>query len=116
VSQRSPSFNEQVYAVVQRVPAGRVTTYGDVASVLGNPRLARQVGWALARLSAERARQVPWQRVINAQGRISSRGEVLRAEHQLELLEAEGVAFDAAGRCDLDAVRMGPLELAGTEL
>lgn len=105
-------FNERVYEIVCRVPPGRVATYGDVASVLGNPRLARQVGWALARLSPDRAAVVPWQRIINAQGRISHRGEVHRADEQLRLLESEGIAFDEAGRCDLPAVRCTPLELA----
>lgn len=116
VSTPDVSFNEQVYQVVQRVPAGRVTTYGDVASVLGNPRLARHVGWALARLSTERAKVVPWQRVINAQGRISGRGEVVRADLQLTLLQEEGIGFDAAGRCELSRWRMTPAELAGADL
>jgi len=109
-------FNERVYEVVERVPAGRVTTYGDVATVLGNPRLARHVGWALARLGPDRSKDVPWQRVINAQGRISGRGEVVRADLQLALLQAEGVRFDEAGRCDLPAVRMGAAELSGVDL
>lgn len=104
-------FKEQVYAVVQRVPPGRVTTYGDVAAVLGNRRQARRVGWALSALSPERAKEVPWQRVINAQGRISLRDDLVRGNVQLHLLEAEGIAFDALGRCDLSVVRCNPEDL-----
>lgn len=99
------SFTERVYRTVMDVPPGRVTTYGDVAAVLGSPRAARQVGFALGRLSTERAEIVPWQRVINAQGRISHRGEVWRAERQRILLEAEGIVFDPSGRCDLTVLR-----------
>jgi methylated-DNA-protein-cysteine methyltransferase-like protein len=92
-----PGFRERVYAVVQRVPAGRVTTYGDVGSVLGSPTVARQVGYALAALPAER-RDVPWHRVINAQGRISFRGDDGRGAEQLARLQAEGVELTASGR------------------
>lgn len=98
-----PGFRERVYAVVRDVPAGRLTTYGDVGAVLGSPRVARQVGFALAALPVDT--EVPWHRVINAQGRISARGDVLRPDDQRLRLEAEGVAFDASGRCDLAALR-----------
>ncbi len=106
-----PGFNARVYAVVRRVPAGFVTTYGDVGTVLGSPRVARQVGYALAALGDD---DVPWQRVINAQGRISSRGDVVRAELQRHKLEAEGVAFDNAGRvADFEARRWRYPDLTG---
>ena len=98
-----PGFHAAVAAAVHLVPAGRVTTYGDVAGVLGSPRVARQVGWALAALPAGTA--VPWHRVINAQGCISHRGDLLRAEEQRRRLEGEGVGFDPAGRVDLAALR-----------
>ena len=97
-----PGFRARVYDVVRAVPAGRVTTYGDVGTVLGSPRVARQVGFALAALTDE---TVPWHRVINASGRISHRGDVVRAEEQKRRLEAEGVEFDANGRLDLVALR-----------
>lgn len=111
MASRQDGFKEQVYAVVQRVPAGRVTTYGDVAAVLGNRRQARRVGWALSSLPPERAAHVPWQRVINAQGRISLRDDLVRGTLQQDLLEAEGIAFDALGRCDLATVRCNPEDL-----
>lgn len=97
-----PGFNGRVYAVVREVPAGRVTTYGDVATVLGSPRVARHVGYALAALNDDR---VPWHRVINAQGRISFRGDVVRGATQRALLEAEGIVFDAHERVDLKRLR-----------
>lgn len=100
----SPGFNGRVYAVVRRVPPGFVTTYGDVATMLGSPRVARQVGYALAALPEPE--DVPWQRVVNAQGRISSKGDVVRAELQRMKLEAEGVALEPTGRiADFERVR-----------
>lgn len=84
------------YAVAQSVPAGRVATYGQIARAAGAPRCARQVGQALAALPADTP--VPWHRIVNAQGEISSRPG---SERQRRLLQAEGVAFDARGRIDL---------------
>ncbi len=98
----TPGFHERVYAVVREVPAGFVTTYGDVATVLGSPRVARHVGWALAALTDS---EVPWHRVINAKGRISFRGDVGRGAEQRRRLEAEGVAFDERERVDLGSRR-----------
>lgn len=100
----SPGFRARVYDVVRTVPFGRVTTYGDVASVLGSPRVARQVGYALAAIGPDDD-DVPWHRVINAQGRISARGDVRRVDEQRDRLIAEGIAFDVNDRVDLAAVR-----------
>jgi len=98
----SAGFHERVAAVVRTVPAGRVTTYGDVATVLGSPQVARHVGWALAAMDRP---DVPWHRVINAQGRISARGDTGRVEVQHARLVAEGIRFDASGRVDLRVFR-----------
>jgi len=98
-----PGFHDKVYEVVKTVPAGRVATYGDVATALGSPRVARHVGWALAAI-VDRD-DVPWHRIINAKGSISARGDVARATLQQQRLEAEGVVFDAQGRVDLGAFR-----------
>lgn len=92
---------EPVYRVVKRIPAGCVATYGQVAALAGMPRAARQVGWALNALQAED--DVPWHRVINAQGQISRRGEREIEDLQRSLLEAEGVAFTRTGRVDLES-------------
>ena len=102
-----PGFHARVYDIVRRVPAGRVTTYGDVATLLGSPRVARHVGWALAALR-EGHGDVPWHRVINSRGGISARGQVWRATDQHLRLVAEGIVFDDAGRVDLRALRWRP--------
>lgn len=85
-----------IYAVVARIPRGRVSSYGRVAALAGLPRRARLVGKALRALPP--GAPVPWQRVLNAAGRISLRGEA--AELQRALLRAEGVEFSGA-RVDL---------------
>jgi len=87
------------------VPRGKVVTYGQVAAILGHPRAARAVGQALRLLPRNLLGVVPWQRVINAAGAISHRGDVLRPDLQRELLAAEGVRFDRSGRVDLERLR-----------
>lgn len=101
------SFGDRVYWLVAQVPTGRVVTYGQIALYAGSPRAARAVG-NLMRTSLKKGVEVPWHRVINASGGISSKGDVERAELQRRLLEGEGVAFDAAGRCDLERFRWEP--------
>lgn len=93
------SYYDDVYEVVRRIPRGKVSTYGRIAQMSAVPRGARGVGWALAGLGPDRAREVPWWRVINAAGRISNE---FNATLQRELLEAEGVTFDELGYVDLD--------------
>lgn len=88
----------RIYAVVRRIPRGRVATYGQVATIAGLAGHARQVGYALHALSAVTA--VPWQRVVNAQGAISLRSTAGGISQRL-LLEREGVRFDAKGRIPL---------------
>jgi methylated-DNA-protein-cysteine methyltransferase related protein len=88
-----PKFARAVYALVREVPRGTVVTYGQVAAILGHPRAARAVGTALSSLPRTLSRIVPWQRVINASGRISIRGDVHRPDLQRELLELEGIVF-----------------------
>lgn len=99
------NFYEAVYRVVRDIPRGRLMTYGQIAVLLGHPRAARAVGYALR---ACRGKDVPWQRVINAQGRISAKGEVERPMLQRVLLEKEGVAFDLSETCDLRTLRWEP--------
>jgi methylated-DNA-protein-cysteine methyltransferase-like protein len=95
-----PSFFDQVYAVVRQIPPGKVASYGQVAALLGHPRAARTVGWALAALREQQEQDVPWQRVINAQGRVSIRNLEHAPEEQQMLLEAEGVVFNERGFVD----------------
>lgn len=84
-------FRERVYEVVARIPSGRVMGYAHVGGVLGSPRLARQVGYALAALPADR--DVPWHRVIRSSGHIAFEGDPIRGSLQRGLLAAEGVLF-----------------------
>lgn len=97
-----PGFHQKVHALVRQVPAGRVTTYGDVAGFLGSRRVARHVGYALAALTDP---DVPWHRVINARGRISFKGDSIRGIRQRALLAAEGVEFSESGKVDLQRLR-----------
>ena len=99
VKRSSSSFYEDIYAMVRRVPRGKVTTYGHIAALCGKPRAARTVGWALYALPDDA--DVPWQRVINARGEISISKVGLPPELQRALLEREGVEFDADGRVEL---------------
>ena len=93
-------FRTQVLGRVSEIPAGRVTNYALVALWAGRPRAARQVGSVLRGLSTGEAERVPWHRVVNAQGGLSTY-KVGSGELQRALLEAEGVQFDNRGRCDL---------------
>lgn len=90
---------ERIYRVVRQIPPGRVATYGQVAAIVGSGT-ARTVGYAMAAL--ERG-DVPWQRVINIQGRVSVRAGGMEDARQRALLIAEGVFFDRSGRVDLRA-------------
>jgi methylated-DNA-protein-cysteine methyltransferase-like protein len=87
-----PSFFERVYEVVCMIPPGQVATYGQIAAIVSHRGAARTVGWALHGLPE--GSDVPWQRVINAQGRISLGGRGNAASAQRTLLEQEGVVFD----------------------
>ena len=87
----------RIYALVNQVPAGSVTTYGEIARQVGCT--PRTVGFAMAALPA--GHDVPWQRVINSQGKISSRADGDGSDLQRMLLEGEGVHFDVRGRVDL---------------
>ena len=102
-------FRERVYAWIRRIPRGKVATYGQIAALAGAPRNARRVGQALGSAPGD----LPWQRVINAQGRVSARaprpdrGLGAREAEQERLLKAEGVAF-VRGRTDLARYRWRP--------
>ena len=98
---------DRIYAVIQRIPPGRVATYGQVAALAGLPGHARQVGQALR--ETPEGLEVPWQRVINARGEVSPRGGLgLEEGLQRHLLEEEGVAFDGRGRIDLEVYGWDP--------
>ncbi len=107
-------FRGRVYLLVAAIPAGRVATYGQIATLAGHPRRARHVGNALAAPDPPGHPGLPWHRVINAQGRISRRGgEDWSPEdagnRQMRLLRAEGIAFKG-GRVELERYRWRPEE------
>lgn len=107
-----PSFFDLVYLIVKQIPRGKVASYGQIAALLGYPRAARTVGWALSALRDEQVWDVPWQRVINRAGRISIARADLGVDMQRTLLEAEGVAFDERGRVDWQRFRWEGLDWA----
>lgn len=94
--EQKQSFFEQVYQIVRRIPKGACVSYGQIAWMLGAPKSARQVGWAM-RVCPD---DLPWQRVVKADGSIAGGGY---AELRRALLEAEGVPFLPDGRVDLKA-------------
>lgn len=99
ITEQTRALFPRIYGVVRQVPRGKVTTYGDVARIVGQGCDARIVGYAMANCPDD----VPWQRVINAQGKISLQGEA--AQKQRMRLEAEGLAFDTRGKIDLKRFR-----------
>jgi methylated-DNA-protein-cysteine methyltransferase-like protein len=103
---RAQGFRERVYAVVSRIPRGRVLTYGDVAELAGRPRAAREVGWIAHRGPSH----LPWQRVVNRHGGLASGYEGGRQAHR-RALERDGVQVRPDGTVDLSRYRWTPLEL-----
>ncbi|WP_423823987.1 MGMT family protein [Salinisphaera sp. SPP-AMP-43] len=93
----TPLSHERIFAIVRRIPAGRVATYGQIARLVGRPKAARQIGYAMHRCPSG----LPWHRVINAQGRISLPADSTSSLAQRRRLEDEGVVF-IGGRIDLD--------------
>lgn len=87
-------FFEQIYSVVRQIPLGKVVSYGQIARMLGRPRAAREVGWAM-RCCPE---DLPWQRVVMVDGSIIGG---IYSDMRRMLLEDEGVAFLPDGRVDM---------------
>jgi methylated-DNA-protein-cysteine methyltransferase-like protein len=94
-----------VYKLVRRIPRGRVMTYGQIATEIGNRLSPRAVGWAMHGCPKD----VPWQRVVNAKGGCSTdRLPDAPIGLQRHLLEAEGIDFRSNGTLDLDRYRWIP--------
>lgn len=97
-------LQKRILSLVKTVPLGKVVSYGQVATALGMPRAARQIGQAMSRM--ETAADFPWWRVLNNQGYISIRGnEFASKQTQKELLEAEGVEVSADFKLDIACYR-----------
>ena len=91
-----PPVYDRIIAVVRQIPYGQVATYGQIALIVGAGCTPRMVGYCMASLDPDSA--VPWQRVINRQGKISPRGAGMGAQLQRELLLQEGVEFNDSDR------------------
>lgn len=101
------SFTNRIKEVIRRIPKGKVATYGQVASIAGNYRAARQTAWVL-HVSSEKD-NLPWHRVINSQGKISLKpGDGY--ETQKQLLMSEGIIFDQRDRIPLERFLWNPEE------
>ena len=94
-------FFQAVYEIVAQIPCGYVVSYGQIARLLGSPRAARQVGWAMRQCPEK----LPWQRVLMSDGSIAGGGW---AELRRALLEEEGVPFLPDGRVDMARCRWLP--------
>ena len=93
------------YAIVRRIPAGKVATYGQIARMAGMPRCARTVGYALADC---RDPAVPCHRVVDSFGGTKAVFDTLSTGTQRALLEAEGVPFRPDGTVDLAQCQWAP--------
>jgi methylated-DNA-protein-cysteine methyltransferase related protein len=98
------TYRERVYQLVRQIPVGKVMTYGQLAIILDEGYTARTVGYVMAGSDEG----VPWQRVINSQGKCSTGRLTIPLNLQQELLEAEGVVFNASGKCDLGTYQWFP--------
>jgi len=92
-------FYKQVYAIVERIPHGKVISYGQIARTLGRPRSAREVGRAMRHCPDD----LPWQRVVMSDGSVAGGGF---ADIRKGILEAEGVLFLPDGRIDMKSCGM----------
>jgi methylated-DNA-protein-cysteine methyltransferase related protein len=103
---------EKIYRLVLRIPRGRVMTYGQIARLLEERYSPRLVGWAMHATPRD-GRNIPWHRVINSRGGIST-GRVILTEPDVQrlLLEAEGVVFNASGHCELSVYQWSPRQRA----
>jgi methylated-DNA-protein-cysteine methyltransferase-like protein len=103
---------ERIYRLVLRIPRGRVMTYGQIARLLEDRYSPRLVGWAM-HATPKDERNIPWHRVINSQGSIST-GRVILTQPDVQqlLLEMEGVVFDQRGHCDLKTYQWSPRQRA----
>lgn len=95
---------EQVWALVRQIPRGRVATYGQLARMLGNPRLSRAVGYALHDAPAD----VPCHRVVNRLGGLSEAFAPFGRETHRMLLQMEDVPFRADGTVDVPTCQWQP--------
>ena len=95
------TFRAAVLRLVRRIPRGRLSTYGQIAAMAGFPRRPRQVGMILKGLPE--GTDLPWHRVVNAQGYVPSKGRWWGAMVQIQRLREEGIDVDDLGNLALAA-------------
>ena len=98
------NYRARVFDMVRQIPRGRVMTYGQIAILLGEGYTARTVGYVMH----DSEKGVPWQRVINSQGKCSTGQLLVPGNSQQMLLEQEGVIFNDKGKCNLEEYRWKP--------
>lgn len=94
-----PNLHQRIYSIVRQIPRGKVATYGQIARLVGGCT-ARMVGYAMS--ATPEGADIPWQRVINAHGKVSPHGYGYGSALQRQILEEEGVEFDSQNRVDLE--------------
>ena len=92
-------FSKKVISLIKKIPSGKVSTYGQIASLAGKPHGARGVGWILH--SCAKSHRLPWQRVISSQGRISFPRDSYEFTFQMKLLGKEKVKVSETGQISL---------------
>jgi methylated-DNA-protein-cysteine methyltransferase-like protein len=100
------TFFEEVYNIVKKIPKGRVATYGQIARILGNPRKAKIVGWALHTNPYNDG--MPCHRVVNSKGELSGCEAFGGFEQHKKMLEDEGIIFDNRGIINLQTYLWKP--------
>lgn len=85
------NFYHYVYSIVKKIPKGKVATYGQIAALIGSPRAAQMVGWAMHAMDGGKLEDIPWQRVINREGRISTTCEIHPSTEQANLLKKDKI-------------------------
>ncbi len=98
-------FTSNVIKIIKQIPIGKVTTYGKIAILAGNPRSARQVSWILH--SSSKKYKLPWHRVINSKG-IIAMNSVDDKTSQKEMLEKEGIEFTSEFKVNLKKFQWQP--------
>lgn len=107
MSDETLKFDERIYKLALLIPKGKVASYGQLAAMAGNPRLARAAGRAMKNAPADR--DIPCHRVVSNNGEIAPPHVFESQQHQRSMLEAEGVIFKSNGRIDMKKSRWKPL-------
>ena len=98
--------HKQIYDVICKIPEGKVATYGQIAKLIGYPKHARRIGYALSNLDS--GSEIPWHRVVNANGKVSPRGIEGCDDYQRILLEEEGIIFNKRDTISLNKFQWQP--------